>query len=244
VTTLANNVSSADESQRRAARVVGLAYLFALPPAVFAEVYVRGQLIVSNNAAETARNIVTHERLFRLGIASNLIVVATDVILITAVYVVLERVNRNLALLAAFFRLLETAILVVVTLSDLGVLRVLSGADYLGAFEADRLEALARLSIAAHGDTYNIVWLLFGFGSAVFCYLWFKSGYIPRVFAVWGVFASLLPGARAFVFIVFPDVARVVTIAYYGGPIILFELTMGFWLLFNGLRPSAIAGRG
>jgi uncharacterized protein DUF4386 len=240
---MANTISSVDQSQRRAARAVGLAYLVALTPAIFAESYVRGQLIVSNNAAASARNIVAHELLFRLGIAGNLMVVATDVVLITALYVVLERVNRNLALLAAFFRLLETAILVVVTLSDFEVLRVLSGADYLSAFEADRLQALARLSIVAHGDTYNLVWLLFGFGSPVFCYLWFKSGYIPRVLAAWGVLASLLVGARAFVSIVFPEVARVVTIVYYGGPIILFELTMGLWLVFKGLRPSATAER-
>src|SRR3970282_1864582 len=127
--------STIDESQRKAARVVGFAYLFALIPALFAEFYVPAQLIAYNNAAETARNIMAHERLFRLGIASNLTVFAVDVVLITALYVVLKRVNRNLALLAAFWRLIETAILVVITLNDFDVLRVLSGADYLRVFE-------------------------------------------------------------------------------------------------------------
>jgi hypothetical protein len=234
-------ISSVDESQRKAARVVGFAYLFALVPAIFAEFYVSGQLIVYNNAAETARNIMAHERLFRLGIASNLIVFATDVVLLTALYVVLEPVNRNLALLAAFFRLIETTILVVVTLNDFDVLRVLSGADYLRAFEADRLAALARLSIGAHGAAYNVGLLFFGFGSPVFCYLWLKSGYIPKALAAWGVFASLLVGACAFAFIIFPEVAKVVTIGYYGGPIFVFELAMGLWLLCRGLRPSLVA---
>jgi len=230
-----------DESQRNAARVVGFAYLFALVPAIFAEFYVSGQLIVYNNAAETARNIMAHERLFRLGIASNLIVFATDVVLLTALYVVLERVNRNLALLAAFFRLIETTILVVVTLSDFDVLRVLSGADYLRVFEADRLQALARLAIGAHAAAYNVGLLFFGFGSPVFCYLWLKSGYIPKALAAWGMFASVLVGVCALAFIIFPEVAKVVTIGYYGGPIFFFELAMGCWLLFKGLRPSGIA---
>jgi len=70
---------SVDETQRRAARVVGFAYLFVLVPALFAEFYASGQLIDYNDAAETARNIVAYERLFRLGIASNLIVFATGV---------------------------------------------------------------------------------------------------------------------------------------------------------------------
>jgi hypothetical protein len=232
------NDTRPDESQRKAARVVGLAYLFALAPALFAEFYVAAQLIVYDNAAETARNIMAHERLFRLGIASNLVVFATDVVLITALYVVLERVNRNLALLAAFFRLIETTILVVVTLNDFDVLRVLSGADYLRAFEADRLQALARLSIGAHGAAYGVALLFFGFGSSVFCYLWLRSGYIPKALAGWGLVASLLVGACTFAFIIFPEVAKVVTIAYYGGPIFLFELAMGSWLVFKGLRPS------
>ncbi len=144
-------IDAIDASQRKAAKVVGFTYLFALVPAIFAEFYVRAHLIVSDNAAQTAMNIVGHERLFRLGIAANLSVFAVDVALITALYVVLKPVRRSVALLAAGWGLIETAILVVVTLNDLDVLRILSGAGYLQAFDAGRLQALARLSIGAHG---------------------------------------------------------------------------------------------
>src|SRR5213592_537628 len=101
-------IGAIDESQRKAATVVGFSYLFALPPAIFAEFYVRTQLIVF----------------------------AINVVLIIALYVVLMPVNRSLALLATGWGLIETAILVVVTLSDFDVLRILSGADYLHAFGA------------------------------------------------------------------------------------------------------------
>ena len=234
-------IGTIDESQRKAATVVGFTYLFALAPAVFAEFYVRAQLVVFDNAAQTALNIVAHERLFRLGIASNLTVFAIDVALITALYVILRPVNRNLALLAAGWGLIETAILVIVTLSDFDVLRILSGANYLQAFEADRLQALARLSIGAHHDVYNVGLVFAGLRSTAFCYLWFKSGFIPRALAAWGVFASFLMGACAFSFIIAPELTTVVNVAIYGGPIFVFELTMGFWLLFKGLRPAAVA---
>ena len=230
-----------DESQRKAAKVVGFTYLFALVPAIFAEFYVRANLVVFDNAAQTAMNIVGHERVFRLGIASNLTVFAVDVALITALYVVLKPVNRSLALLAAGWGLIETAILVVVTLNDLDVLRILSGADYLQAFEVSRLQALARLSIGAHDSTYNVGLVFAGLRSTAFCYLWFKSGFIPRVLAACGVFASFLMGACAFSFIIFPELTNVVPVEIYGGPIFVFELIMGFWLLFNGLRSSGMA---
>ncbi|MEA2163273.1 MAG: hypothetical protein QOK37_1400 [Thermoanaerobaculia bacterium] len=229
-------IGTIDESQRRAARVVGFAYLFALPPAIFAEFYVRGQLIVSGDAAQTARNIMAHERLFRLGTASNLTVFALDVVLIMALYVVLMPVNRSLALLATGWGLIETATLVFVTLSDFDVLRILSGADYLHAFEANRLQALARLSLSAHFDAYNVGLVLAGLRSTAFCYLWFKSRLIPKELAVWGMAASFLMGASAFLFIIFPELAKVVPVEIYGAPIFFFELTMGFWLLLKGLR--------
>ena len=232
-------IATIDESQRKAARVVGFAYLFALPPAIFAEFYVRTKLIVFDNAAQTAQNIVAHERLFRLGTASNLTVFAVDVVLIMALYVVLMPVNRNLALLATGWGLVETATLVVVTLSDFYLLRILSGADYLHAFEANRLQALARLSVSAHADAYNVGLVLAGLRSTVFCYLWFKSRLIPRTLAAWGMVASVLMGACAFSFIIFPELAKVMPVEVYGPPIFFFELTMGFWLLLKGLRPSS-----
>ena len=126
-------ISTIDESQRKAARVVGFMYLFMMVTAVFAEFYVRSNLIVHGNAAETARNIMASERLFRIGIASNLITFAGDVVLVATLYVLLKPVNRSLAFLAAFWRLAECSILGVITLSDFVVLLLLSGADYLKA---------------------------------------------------------------------------------------------------------------
>ncbi len=233
-----------DRAQRKAASVVGIAYLCALPPAIFAEFYVRARLIVFHDAALTAQNIMAHERLFRLGTASNLTVFALDVVLIMALYVVLEPVNRGLALVAAGWGLIETATLVGVTLSDFDVLRILSGADYLHAFEPSRLQALARLSVSAHGDAYNVGLVLAGLRSTTFCWLWFKSRFIPSALAAWGIVASSLMGASAFSFIIFPELAKIVPVEIYGAPIFFFELTMGFWLLLRGLRPSGVAPDG
>jgi hypothetical protein len=227
-----------DESQRNAAKVVGLAYLLALPPAVFAEFYVRTQLITFDNALQTAQNIMAHERLFRLGTASNLTVFALDVVLIAALYVVLKPINQTLSLVATGWGLIETATLVFVTLTDFDVLRILSGADYLHAFEANQLQALARLSVGAHGAAYNVGLVLAGLRSTAFCYLWFKSRFIPRTLAVWGLVASALMGGCAFAFIIVPELAKVVGVEIYGAPIFFFELAMGFRLLSKGLAPS------
>ena len=228
-----------DETQRKAARAVGFTYLIALVAGVFAEFYVRYSLVVPDDAAQTAQNIVAHEGLFRLGVIANLTTFAADVVLITALYVVLRPVAPNLALAAAFWRLLETASLSITALNDFEVLRLLSGAGYLQSFEADRLHALARLSIGAHDAAYQLGLFFFGFGSMLFCYLWFRSGYIPRALAGFGVFASALVGICAYVFILSPKLLSIATPGCYA-PIFFFELGMVFWLLVKGLPPSGM----
>lgn len=113
------------------------------------------------------------------------------------------------------------------------MLGILSGAPYLNVFGVGRLQALAGLSIAAHGTAYNVGLVFAGLRSTTFCGLWLRSGFIPKALAAWGVLASILMGASAFMFIVFPELAEIVPVEFYGSPIFFFELTMGFWLLFK-----------
>jgi hypothetical protein len=235
-------ISTIDDSQRKAARVAGISYLLVTAIVVFVNFGIHGRLIVPGNTAETARNIMAHERLFRIGIALDLTYCAGIVVLLTALYVILKPVNRSLALLAAFWRLAYALIWVLMTLRLFDALRLLSGADYLRAFEADRLQALARLYLGMRFDEYYVGLLFFGMASTVCSYLFFKSNYIPRALAALGVVASSWCMACTFAFIIFPDFAKVVNLWWFDSPLGIFEMVTGFWLLFMGLRPR-IAGR-
>jgi hypothetical protein len=66
-------IGAIDESQRKAARVAGFTCLFSMAIVVFANFVIHDCLIVTGNAAETARNIMAHERiLYRYRLRSNL----------------------------------------------------------------------------------------------------------------------------------------------------------------------------
>ena len=229
-----------DTSQGRAARVVGFCYLFAMALSVFGESYVRGKLIVAGNAADTARNIMAHELLFRLGIASELLTFASDITLITALYVILKAVNPHLALYATLLRLVAVTNAVVMTLTSMDALRLLSGGGYLHVFEPDRLQALARLSLTAHGAAYNLTFLFLGLGSTVFAWLWLDSRYIPRALAVLGIVGSFLLAAGSFTYVIVPTFVEKLGLSYMM-PLGLFEVTMGFLLLIRGLPRSSSA---
>ncbi len=228
-----------EPAQHTAAKVAGFLYVFGMAIAVFAEFYARGRLIVPGDAVQTARNIAASERLFRIGIVGDLITFADDILLLWALYIVLKPINRNLALLAAFWRLAESSVLAVITLNDFAALRLLSGANYLRAFDTQQLQVLARVFVGVQADGYRIGIVFFGLGSTVFAYLWFKSRYIPRALAAWGIFSSLVTATVTLAIMIFPGLAPVVTPAYYV-PIMIFEITLGLWLLVKGIRTPIV----
>jgi len=80
-------------------------YLMQMATGVFTELYARGSLIVRGDATRTAQNIIDSERLFRIGIASDLATYTAVLLATWALYVLLRPVDRHLALLAVFFRL-------------------------------------------------------------------------------------------------------------------------------------------
>ena len=213
-------------------------YLLTLAAAVFATFYVRSSLIVRGNAAETIHNIVTNERLFRISIVCDLVAFAGVVVLTVALYVLLKPVDRNLALLAAFWRIVESSIFCVITLSSLFVLSLSSGAEYLQSIEADQLRAIAMLAIAIHGAGYAVGLFFFGLGSTVFSYLLFKSRYVPRALAAWGVFSSLLVTIGTLPIFVFPGFAKTAVPGIFL-PIFIYEVFLGLWLLFKGASIQA-----
>jgi Domain of unknown function (DUF4386) len=233
-------ISTIDDSQRKAAKVAGFACLITFATVVTVNFGIHERLLVENNA-ETARNILTHERLFRIGIAGDLIYCAGVIVLLTALYLILKPVNRGLALLAAFWRMVWVLMWLVMTLDLFDALRLLRGADYLQAFQAERLQALASLYLGTRFD-YYYVGLLFGASASTVCgYLWFKSRYIPRALGAFGVISSAFCVACTLVFYVFPNFNKIVNLWWFDTPMAIFDIALSFWLLFKGLRPSGVA---
>ena len=233
-------ISTIGDSQRTAAKVAGFSGLFAVAIVVFANYGLLNPLVVPGNAAETARNIVAHERQLRIAVTCFLIYSAVVVVLLAALYVILKPVNPGLALVGAFFRLVFALLWLLTTLNLLSALRLLGSASYLQVFEADRLQALARLHLAANFDAYYVGLPFFGLACTVCAYLWLKSNYIPKGLAAFGVISSAWCVICAFVFLIFPNFNKTVNDYWFDSPMAIFEMVLSFWLLFKGIRaPSA-----
>lgn len=225
-------------SSAKAARLAGLLFLVAMATGLFAEFYVRfpTSLIVTGNLSKTLNNIASHERLYRIGIANNLITFVIDVVLIWALYIVLKPVHRNLARLAVFFRLIETTLACSAVICSYVAMQLITDNNFNG--DAIQLQTLSVLH-TTYAMSFNVIAIFLGFGSTIFNYLFFKSGYIPKLLAGWGILSAIILLISELIIIVFPNVENTIIPAAFG-PIALDEILLGFWLLFKGIKVSPL----
>ena len=108
-----NSLSLPSFSQRQAAVVAGVASLLMFVGAMVAELYARQRLIVPGDAALTAQQLLAEPGAFRVGMAGYLLVLVGDLLAALAFYVFFAPVHRHLSLLAAWIRVLYTAVYVV-----------------------------------------------------------------------------------------------------------------------------------
>lgn len=230
-----------DGSQRQAALVAGFAIVIMAAAAGFAASYVLDSLFVPGDAAATANNIEASELLFRSGIFGWLIILICDVLAAWGLYVFLKPVNQSLSLLSSWFRLIYTAVLGTALLNFVIVLLLISGADYLAAFETAQLQALVLIFLNGFNNLWSIGLVVFGIHLLLLGYLVLKSGFIPKIWAVLLLIASLGYMITNVANLLVPNYE-----AYKGTielifilPMILGELGLAFWLLFRGGKESS-----
>jgi hypothetical protein len=78
------------------ARVTGVVYLVYFLTAISGELFIRG-MVVSGDAAATANNILAHQPLFRLGLATGLIATACYLAVTALFYDLFKPVKRSLS---------------------------------------------------------------------------------------------------------------------------------------------------
>ena len=216
-----------NDSQRRAARMVGVAYLYSMAAWMFT-VFVRGRLIVGDDALQTAQNILAHESWFRVASATAVLTIAADLVRVVGLFLILAPVHRNLALFATAVRIAGEMPDVTMAARGLDALRRL-GAGW------DPATALASLPLGSPMSTHLASFVWMGVASSVFAYLWIRSSYVPRALGYLGVVASLLLVAGSAEMLVIPGL-RALIHPWYMAPMFFFEIGLGLWLMTKGLR--------
>jgi hypothetical protein len=223
------------------ARVAGVGYLIIIATGIFAEFFVRSRLIVAADATATAHNIVTSESLYRLGLAGEFVMLACDVLVALALYVVFRDVSRSLALLAAFFRLTQASILGVNLLNAYAPLLLLGNAQYLSVFDAPQLHALALLFLKAHSYGYAVGLVFFGLHCLILGALVLKSRYVPGALGILLLIAGVGYLVDTFGRTLLSNYAQyeaIFAVAVFA-PAFIAELSFSLWLVVKGVDLQA-----
>jgi Domain of unknown function (DUF4386) len=213
------------------ARIGGVLYLIIIVIGFCSDFLVRDKLVVSG---DTASNIVASESLWRISIAGDLILLVCAVALTLILYVLLRPVNKNLALLAVFFNIVELPIEAVSKLCLFAALFLSGNADYLKAFQPNQLRALVKISLKLHDYGFGIDLIFFGFACLVYGYLLFRSGYFPRTLGVLMAIAGLSYLTNSFTLILAPAYAG--TIFFILVLALIGELSLCLWLIVKGVN--------
>ena len=221
------------------ARIAGSLYILASLVGYLRLIYLPSALVVSGNAAATASNIAAHETLFRWGIVTLLIASVLFVFVTLALYQLLERVDRNLAILMVILgSLLVTPLFFVNALTDAGALLFATNADFLSVFDKAQHDAFVVLFLNLHHvlDLANAIF--WGIWLIPFGLLVYRSRFIPRFFGVWLILGCL--GYLGFSFAGFLFPAYEDRAFALGTPFRMGEVAFMLWVLIMGAKERPI----
>ena len=226
-----------EASPRLNARIAGVFYLLTFVGGV-ASLALGGRLVNYGDAAATAASIRAHESLFRLGFAANLFASACYVAVTLLFYELFKPVSRSISMLAAFFSLVGCAVGAFGSLFQLAPLVVLGGAQYLGVFNVEQLQALALVLLKLGAQANNIGLVFFGCYCLLIGYLVFRSDFLPRILGVLMAIGGAGWLTNSFVSFLSPPLARSLS-SWMMAPGILGEAALTLWLLVMGVKPAA-----
>lgn len=226
--------------QKIAARTAGIALLLVLLTGIFAQFFVFLRL-PAGDAATTARNILAHETLFRLGIGSAIVSGICGLVEIWALYELLQPFRGALALLALLVQFTGSVLMLATIHSDFLALHLARAGASLAPGARSGLVAAAQ-SLLTHPDGLHISIILSSCGAGVFAWLLFRSRYIPRPISAFMFFADAFTVVSIFVMLIAPGVGAVL-FPWFPLSQFLAMLLLALWLAIKGatIYPQTVA---
>jgi len=215
----------------KVARITGGLYLAYIAAMVLADTLGH---IGRGTAEQVYRAIGTNAMSFRLGLVVALVTGFLFLVTAWGLYVLLRRVNKNLALLFLLLNAVGVAIQGASMLWLVSAMLQGDAAGHMQAYSAAQLEGLAYQSINVYKMGFVTAQLFFGTWLFPLGYLVYKSSFLPRFLGV----LLVLDGVAVLIWflqaLLLPDYPAI----RYPGLVVSFaaELGLALWLLVKGVK--------
>jgi hypothetical protein len=216
-------------AQRSAAITAGVGLVLMMFPAILANFFVIQNTLVAGDAAATVNNMLANESAFRLAILGFIAVAILDVLVAWGLYVFFIPAGRFLSLLAGWFRLVYSAILVVGILELARALRLVQSAAAVEAWGAGPLEMAVQMALHAFEDVWALGLILFGIHLILIGVLAWRTA-VPNWLAVLLVIAGAGYAFDTVASLLMPDFAVTISQLTFIG-----EMVLAVWLLIKSV---------
>src|SRR6266852_7311249 len=153
----------AESSPSTRGRILAALFLFVIIGGITAQTFISDRLVVRDDAARTAANILAHTSLYRLGFTIFMLEMVAQVGVSLLFYDLLKPVNRSVARVSAILGLTGCGIKTMARLFYYAPLILLGGASYLSAIQPAQLAALslAFIKINNQGAAIGVIFFAF-----------------------------------------------------------------------------------
>lgn len=227
-------------SDKKAARIAGILYLFVGIFGGFAEGFVDPKMYAAGNAAATAGNVVANSGLVRLGVVSHLLDGTFFVFLAMVLYGLLKDVNKGVARAMLILVILASGIICLNAVFQFEALRVATGAVDLASLGIAGSNAIVLLLLDMQHYGTLIAQVFFGLWLVPLGYLAYKSKMFPKwlgVVLVIGGICYLIDLLAAFLAPGLDQTIHTVVVI----PSAIAEISMVLYLLIVGARTQKLS---
>jgi hypothetical protein len=217
---------------RRTARIVGVSFIVATVTSSLGVVLL-GSIL---DAPDYLINVYPNGTQVIIGVLFLLVNCAAVVVIPAMLFPILKKQNEGLALGYVGYRIIESVILIVGSVSPLSLITLSQEFVGAGAPDASHFLTLGNALLAAHDWTILLsVDIVFPLGALVFYSLSYRSRLVPRWLSGWGFVGAALWLAVGLLRLFGASLPLVLSL-----PIFVQELVLGVWLIVRGFNPSAI----
>jgi hypothetical protein len=188
-------------------------------------------LVVDGDAGTTATNIAGHALLYRLSVGGFFIVAVLDVVVAWALYLLLRPVNRGVALLAAWLRMVYAAIFAATLTNLIAAVRLATDSSLRQGLGRQQAEGQTLALVDAFRDGWNLALVIFGIHLLVLGYLIVRATYMPVLLGVLVMIAAvgyLIDGVASSLWMGYG--VKLSAFTFIG------EVALMAWLLWRGVR--------
>ena len=218
---------------QRYARIAGVAMLLSIIFGTLGEAVLPARIIVMGDAKATAANLLANPGLVRVSFATYLVEGICDLALAGLFYILLKPVDRNLALLSAFFGIGSMVLFAVAQASFYSATLAVGESAGMAAFSPDQRNAIAMLAVRISYTIAGLFLILYGIATMLRGYLIARSGYLPKLIGILFMIGGAGFALRTTTLLLAPAWSSTLMLI----PIALGGIPLMLWLLIKGVRP-------